>query len=108
MIGVYIFFLLSSFRGKVEGNWTSPVLVSLIVLSHQFLNEKNRWKEILYKLLPLTMILVLIARIVMIIDVLPVKEIQTRLSYVERLAKRNERKNKGIANRFQQFIPAGI
>ena len=40
MIGFYAFFLLSSFRGKVEGNWTSPVLVSLIVLSHQFLIEK--------------------------------------------------------------------
>ncbi len=78
MIGIYVFFLLSSFRGKVEGNWTSPVLVCLIVLSHQFLIERLSWQRILFKLLPLTLILVLFTRIVMIADILPVKEIQQR------------------------------
>ncbi len=78
MIGIYAFFLLSSFRGKVEGNWTSPVLVSLIVLSHQFLNEKLRWQKLLFKLLPITLILVLFVRVIMIADVLPVKAIQER------------------------------
>lgn len=78
MIGIYGFFLLSSFRGKVEGNWTSPVFVSLIILSHQFLNEKWRWQKLLYKLLPITLVLVLFVRVIMIADVLPVKEIKTR------------------------------
>ncbi len=78
MIGIYIFFLLSSFRGKVEGNWTSPALVCLIVLSHQFLIEKLSWQKWLIKLLPLTLLLVLFARIVMIVDILPVKAIQQR------------------------------
>lgn len=78
MIGIYVFFLLSSFRGKVEGNWTSPVLVCLIVLSHQFLIERLSWQKWLIKLLPVTLILVLFARIVMIADILPVKEIQQR------------------------------
>jgi hypothetical protein len=78
MVGIYIFFLLSSFRGKVEGNWTSPVLVSLIVLSHQFLYDKINWQKILYRLLPITLVLILLARIIMIVDVFPVKEIQTR------------------------------
>jgi hypothetical protein len=78
MVGIYIFFLLSSFRGKVEGNWTSPVLVSLIVLSHQFLIEKLSWQRVLIKLLPVTLLLVLFVRIVMIVDLLPVKTIQER------------------------------
>jgi Dolichyl-phosphate-mannose-protein mannosyltransferase len=78
MIGIYAFFLLSSFRGKVEGNWTSPVLVSLIVLAHQYLYEKIKWQKTLYKLLPLTLFLVLFARIIMIADVLPVKAIKER------------------------------
>lgn len=78
MIGIYIFFLLSSFRGKVEGNWTSPVLVCLIVLSHQFLIERLSWQKWLIKLLPVTLILVLFVRIIMIADILPVKEIQNR------------------------------
>ncbi len=78
MIGIYIFFLLSSFRGKVEGNWTSPALVCLIILSHQYLIEKLSWQKWLMKLLPVTLILVLFARIVMIADILPVKGIQQR------------------------------
>jgi hypothetical protein len=83
MIGVYAFFLLSSFRGRVEANWTAPVLVPLIVLSHQFLNEKigsfavkgQKW---LYRLLPVTLVLVVFARVIMIADILPVKAIQQR------------------------------
>jgi hypothetical protein len=83
MIGIYIFFLLSSFRGKVEANWTSPVIISLIVLSHQAVQEKltpiaiggQRW---LFRLLPFTLFLVLFARIIMIEDILPVKQIRNR------------------------------
>lgn len=78
LVGIYLFFLLSSFRGKVEGNWTSPVLVPLIVLAHQFLKEKIKWQRILYKLLPITLVLVLFARIIMIADILPVKQVRDR------------------------------
>ena len=78
LIGIYIFFLLSSFRGKVEGNWTSPVLVSLIVLAHQFLKERLKWQKLLFKLLPITLVLVLFVRVIMIEDILPVKAIQER------------------------------
>jgi hypothetical protein len=83
MIGIYVFFLFSSFRGRVEANWTSPVLVSLMVLSHQFLNEKITpiaigGQKLLFRLLPLTLVLVLFARIIMIVDILPVKGIQQR------------------------------
>lgn len=78
LIGIYIFFLLSSFRGKVEGNWTSPVLVSLIVLAHQFLKERLKWQKVLFKLLPMTLVLVLFVRVIMIADILPAKAIQER------------------------------
>jgi hypothetical protein len=81
LAGVYIFFFLSSFRGQVEANWTSPAIVPLIVLSHNFLRDRNtpiaiggqKW---LLRLLPLTMIFVLFARIIMIVDILPVKGIK--------------------------------
>ncbi len=78
LAGIYLFFLLSSFRGRVEGNWTSPAIVPLIVLSHNFLTEKPTWRKWLLRLLPVTMILVLFARIVMIVDILPVKAIRQR------------------------------
>lgn len=78
LIGIYVFFLLSSFRGKVEANWTSPALVAVIILAHQFLNERLQWQQWLYRLLPVSLLLVLFARVVMIVDVLPVKAVQAR------------------------------
>lgn len=78
MIGIYVFFLLSSFRGRVEGNWTSPALVPLIVLSHQFLLHHVKWRTWLVRLLPITIILVVFSRVIMIADFLPVKEIKNR------------------------------
>jgi hypothetical protein len=78
MIGIYVFFLLSSFRGKVEANWTSPALIPLFVLSHQYLYDKLQWKKWLLRLLPLTFALVLVARVVMIEDILPVQAIRER------------------------------
>ena len=101
MIGIYVLFLLSSFRGKVEGNWTSPVFVSLMVLSHQFLNHKLApiaigGQKILYRLLPVTLVLVLFARIVMIIDVLPIKEIQDRYHAWKSWPKEMRERTKGL------------
>ncbi len=83
MIGIYLFFLISSFRGKVEGNWTSPVLVSLIVLSHRYLNDRSTRlaigaERLLRKLFPITLFLVLLARIIMIADIIPIKELRSR------------------------------
>lgn len=65
MIGVYIFFLISTFKGRVEANWTVPAFVGLIVLSHQYLNDRVNAQKWLYRLLPVTLILVLVARVFM-------------------------------------------
>jgi hypothetical protein len=78
LFGIYLFFLLSSFRGKVEPNWTGPALVPLIILGHQYLSEKARLSKWLLRLLPFTLLLIVFARIVMIIDILPVAFIKKR------------------------------
>jgi hypothetical protein len=96
MIGIYLFFLLSSFRGKVEGNWTSPALVCMIILSHQFLIEKLSWQKWLVKLLPVTIILVLFVRIVMIADIVPVKEIRNRFHSWKNWPEAMKEKTKGL------------
>lgn len=90
--GIYGFFLLSSFRGKVEANWTSPALVPLIILSHQYLNEKTVWRKWLFKLLPISLVIVLVARISMIVDIIPLKAIKERFhSWKEWPAEMKER-----------------
>lgn len=83
MIGIYLFFLLSSFRGKVEANWTSPALVAVIVLSHQYLQNQQssfskRGAKILFRLLPFTLLLIAAIRIILIVDIVPLKAIQKR------------------------------
>jgi hypothetical protein len=83
LIGIYLFFFLSSFRGRVEANWTAPVMVPLLVLSHQFFSNAStafarKGLKLLFQLLPITLILVLFARIIMIIDVIPLKAVRQR------------------------------
>lgn len=73
LVIIYLFFLASSFRGKVEANWTLPAFISLFVLSYRYIENKNGWKKWLRLQLPLSLLLVMLARIVMIADVLPLR-----------------------------------
>ena len=111
LIGVYSFFLLSSFRGKVEGNWTSPVLVSLLVLAHQYLLEKISWQKLLSKILPATLVLVLFIRVIMIVDILPVKAIQQRYHAWKEWPSLLNQKTKGLpvvfSNSYQRAAKYG-
>jgi len=66
LVGFYGFFLLSSFRGRIEANWTVPAFIALIVLSYQFLLRQQAWQTWLYKSLPVTLILILLVRIYML------------------------------------------
>lgn len=71
LVGIYIFFLLASLRGKTEANWTIPSYIGLIVLSHQYLLTSARLRKILYVALPFTLLLVCIGRIIMMTDLPP-------------------------------------
>ena len=64
LAGIYAFFLLMTFKGRVEANWTLPAFIPLMVLGHQFLN--NPWlheQKWLIKSVPLTLLLILLTRI---------------------------------------------
>ena len=65
LAGIYIFFLLSTFKGRVEANWTIPAFVALIVLSHQYISSKPVFKRWVYRTVPFTLLLVFAARIFM-------------------------------------------
>ena len=66
LIGFYGFFLVSSFRGRVEANWTVPAFVGLMVLSHQYLRSQPSLRVWLYKSIPVTLVFVLLVRIYML------------------------------------------
>ncbi|HJU45452.1 MAG TPA: glycosyltransferase family 39 protein, partial [Chitinophagaceae bacterium] len=64
-VGIYLFFLIATLRGKVEANWTVPAFISMIVLSHGYLSTHFRWRRWLYYSLPATLFLVFAARAIM-------------------------------------------
>lgn len=78
MIGVFVFFFVSSFKGKVEANWTLPAFVCIMVLSHQWLVENIRFQKWVKTFALLTTIVVMIGRIGMIKDILPIKAVKQR------------------------------
>jgi hypothetical protein len=78
LLGVYLFFLLSSFRGKVEMNWTAPVLIPLVILSCKFLTHRSNWARILRISLPLSMVVVIAARVIMVKDLVPLDTIRKK------------------------------
>lgn len=95
-VGIYLFFLLSSFRGEVEGNWTSPALVGVMVLSHQYLATHEGWRRWLWRLLPVTLVVVIMARVVMIVDLLPLKAVRMRYHAWHEWPAQMREKTKGL------------
>lgn len=68
LVGFYLFFMISTLKGRVEANWTVPVFVALIVLSHQYLNQHHHIATWVYRSLPLTLLIVVVFRIYMMLD----------------------------------------
>lgn len=71
LFGIYAFFLLSTFKGRVEANWTAPAYISLIVLSHQYLTANPNTARWIYRLFIPSFLIVLVARVYMMIDIDP-------------------------------------
>ncbi len=77
MAGIYIFFLITTYKGRVEANWTVPAIVPIIILAHQYLTDKKKWQRILYYSVPLSLLLIISVRIYLISDSKPIKAINT-------------------------------
>jgi 4-amino-4-deoxy-L-arabinose transferase-like glycosyltransferase len=71
LIGVYLIFLVSSFRGKVEVNWTMPALIPLIVLSHQFIIDKTSWIRLIRIIAFVSLLFVIAGRLYLAVDIGP-------------------------------------
>lgn len=76
--GFFLFFLLSTLKGKVEPNWTAPAIIPVMVLAYQYLLQKEGWRKWLLRLLPVTILLVLAFRVIMVVDLVPAEAIVER------------------------------
>ena len=68
MWGFYGFFLLSTFKGRVEANWTVPALIPVIILSHAWITENTAQRKWIFKLLVPSLGLVAVVRLYMLTD----------------------------------------
>lgn len=71
MVGFYLFFLISTLKGRVEANWTVPALVPLIILAHSYLASHGQAARWVYRLFAPTLILIVLARVYLLTDIKP-------------------------------------
>ena len=62
-VGFYLFFLLYSFRGPIEANWTFPAFIGVIILSHQYLTSRKHLRKLVNVLAFITLIIVVVGRL---------------------------------------------
>lgn len=71
LTGVLVFFLISTFKGRVEANWTSMIFTPLVILAHQSIIRNRRSLKPLIYTLPVTLLLVFVFRVYMVWDFIP-------------------------------------
>lgn len=71
LVGVYLVFLISSFRGKVEINWPMPALVPLMILSHQLIIDRIAWRKPLRLIALASLLLIIAGRLYLAVDIGP-------------------------------------
>lgn len=71
VVGTYLFFLLATFRGRVEANWTVTVFIPMIVLAHQYMLNRMRMRKWMSILAVVTLGLVFVARLYLMMDFFP-------------------------------------
>ncbi len=95
-VGFFIFFLISTLKGKVEPNWTSPAIIPVMVLAHQYLLENAGWRRWLIRLLPVTVLLVIAFRVIMVVDMVPAEAIVDHYHSWERWPQGLKQKTGGL------------
>jgi hypothetical protein len=78
VLGFFIFFLISTLKGRVEANWTAPVIIPMMVMGHHYLSIHLNWKKWFYRISPISAAIILFARIITVINVIPAEPIIER------------------------------
>ncbi|MFT6814342.1 MAG: 4-amino-4-deoxy-L-arabinose transferase-like glycosyltransferase, partial [Sphingobacteriales bacterium] len=73
LIGTFIFFFLASFKGWVEGNWTAPLLIPMIILGYKSLGTNENLRKWFLRFAIPMIILIIPARVYFVYDFLPEK-----------------------------------
>lgn len=74
IIGFFLFFLLSSFRGHVQAQWLAPILIPLILITFNYLVEHTKQIKLFNYLAVVNIMIIIFARILIANEgIIPVK-----------------------------------
>jgi hypothetical protein len=63
VIGVLVFFFVLTFNGKIQGHWTSILLLPLTYFGYHFLHANAQFRKITFYQFPIALLLIIVARI---------------------------------------------
>lgn len=105
LIGVLVFFMISTFKGRVEANWTVMLFTPAVILAHQAIVRKSFSQKILLYTLPVSLLLVLLTRVYMVWNFMPQFEIRPEIhnnkEWTARIAARAEGRPVVFLNSYQ-------
>lgn len=71
LVGVFVFFLISSFKVEFHKHWTSVLMIPLILLGHEYISTAPKWRLWLKRLMIVSVVIVIPARIYLVHDFFP-------------------------------------
>lgn len=71
VIGVLVFFLLSSFNDRVEPNWTAVLLVPLLVLAHNYITGNSKLQLWVNRIAVVSLVIFMVGRVHLMYSLLP-------------------------------------
>ncbi len=70
-VGLFVFFFLMSFKGRVESNWTNVGFIPLVYFGYSYTEYREKWKKAIHIIFCISFPLVMLARIFLVYDFLP-------------------------------------
>ena len=94
--GIILFFLFSSFKGRVEANWTAAAFIPMIILSAVYASEHVKLRKIIGKIAIPGILLIILFRIFLAFNFIPdLLNIRTELHHWDTWAKQIKEKAQG-------------
>ena len=73
IVGVLVFFLVSTFKVEFHKHWTSVLSVPFMLLGHEYISQHAKWRKVFVRLAIVSVVLVIPARTYLMYDFFPKK-----------------------------------
>jgi len=97
-VGIMVFFLLFTFHGQVEPNWTVPAFLPMLILTYKGLEKRLNLHKLIYILAAVGLVLMVFVRVYLVYDFLQLPRSLVNLSelyYWKDWAREMEKRAKG-------------